>query len=65
MRGKLAKQIRKAVYGNTAQRGTRMQQPLPNGMIVNVGVRRSYLYAKEQLKRLKRRKGYDVARLSE
>jgi len=56
MRGKVAKALRKSVYGNRLKRKTKLRERdyrvAKSGMIVDVGARSIYQRAKKRLKAL-------------
>lgn len=52
MRGRVAKAIRKLVYGDAAQRDTKYVRA--GGCIVAVGLREQYKYAKEYYNSIRR-----------
>jgi hypothetical protein len=60
MNGKMAKAIRAPIYMGHHVTGQRMYRQAGNGQIVAVGMRREYLFAKKQIKIMKRQGGYDV-----
>lgn len=65
MNGKLAKAIRRQVYGNKSYRGQRLMDQLSTGAIANAGIRREYLYLKKKIKEIKQREGYDAITIND
>ena len=64
MRGKLAKQIRKATYGDMSHRGSKYLKHRETGQIIVAGIRQEYKQAKRYVKEIKRRFGYDTITIS-